>query len=317
MCRLLQPILDYEAVGTQEKVHPLMMHFLLPFAIAAQAGVAQPPDVDRLRAAARTAEARFERLTRSMAPQSWGGYDGRTCDEIVGRFCLRFDSTTATPAPVAADPVLDARGEAVEALRRYFSAAPAERRAAGPLVRLLILDGRPDEASSAAATFAALSPDTLWGHLLLGLAHHAAGLAEEAEREFVRALQLMDENTRREWTDPGGCWTRVSSGTGAAVAACGAVGLRAAVLAGFRPALADGANERWTEHMARHAEARLHGAGPVVAGMLRWGRDLDELTVRYGTPSVAGQIRGISHGIRRRSSSISTRRSVPTRRNAG
>jgi hypothetical protein len=292
MCRLLQPILDYEAVGTQEKVHPLMMHFLLPFAVAAQAGVAQPPDVDRLRAAARTAEARFERLTRSMAPQSWGGYDGRTCDEIVGRFCLRFDSTTTPPAPVEADPVLDARGEAVEALRRYFSAAPAERRAAGPLVRLLILDGRPDEASSAAATFAALSPDTLWGHLLLGLAHHAAGLAEEAEREFVRALQLMDESTRRDWTDPRWLLDPREAGRVRRLSSAERSDYERRFWLVSDPLWLTEANERWTEHMARHPESRLMAQVPTVTGMLRWGRDLDELTVRYGTPSSRAQIRG-------------------------
>jgi hypothetical protein len=269
-----------------------MMHFLLPFAIAAQAGAAQPPDVDRLRSAARNAEARFERLTRAMAPQRWGGFDGRNCDEIVGRFCLRFESTSTPPPPVDAEPVLDARGEAVEALRRFFSAAPAERRAAGPLVRLLILDGRPGEASSAAATFAALSPDTLWGHLLLGLAHHAAGLVEEAEREFVRALQRMDESTRREWTDPRWLLDPREAGRVRRLSSAERSDYERRFWLVSDPLWLTEANERWIEHMARHAEARLMAQVPTVSGMLSWGRDLDELTVRYGTPSSRAQIRG-------------------------
>lgn len=269
-----------------------MIYSLLSLALAAQVGAAAPPDVDRLRSAARNAEARFERLARAMAPHSYGGFDGRNCDEVVGRFCLRFDSTTTAPAAAEADRVLDARGEAVEALRRYFSAAPGERRAAGPVVRLLILDGRADEAVSAAATFAALSPDTLWGHLLLGLALHAAGSAEHAERAFVRALSHMDESTRREWADPRWLLDPRESGRVRRLPAAERADYERRFWLVSDPLWLTPSNERWTEHMARHAEARLMSQVPVVAGMLRWGRDLDELTVRYGTPTSRSQIRG-------------------------
>jgi hypothetical protein len=45
------------------------------------------------------------------------------------------------------------------------------------------------------------------------------------------------------------------------------------------------ANERWNEHIARHVEARLLADVPTVAGMVRWGADMDQLTIRYGTPT--------------------------------
>src|SRR5690606_10593827 len=92
--------------------------------------------------------------------------------------------------------------EAVEAVRRYFSAAPSERSAAGPLVRLLIRDGRAREAASAAGAFAALSGDSIWGELLQGLARHWAGAGREAERHFIAALSRMDADEQRSWTDP-------------------------------------------------------------------------------------------------------------------
>lgn len=51
-------------------------------------------------------------------------------------------------------------------------------------------------------------------------------------------------------------------------------------------------NEARAEHFARHVWARLLSQAPVVFGMVSWGKDLDELTVRYGVP--AGRERDIS-----------------------
>ena len=260
-----------------------------------QVDVAQAADtLGRLRSQARSAEARFERLARNLAPFSMGGFSGHDCDEIVGRFCLRFDSTLVASRPSTPEVgrVIDARRESVEVLRRYFSAAPAERAAAGPLVRLLVLDDRTSEAVAAARAFAALSADTLWAHLLLGLALNAGGSLDDAERAFVQALLRMDEDARREWTDPE--WLlhhaelRQVRRLGARER--GEYERRFWLLSD--PLWLTDPNERWIEHMARHVEARLMAEVPVVTGMMRWGRDLDELTVRYGTPSSRSQVRG-------------------------
>jgi hypothetical protein len=275
-----------------------MFSFLATLALPAQLVAAQPPplsedSVQRLRARARAAEAGFERLSRNMAPYTWGGFDARNCHEIVGRFCLRFDSASATrPAAAEAGRVVDARRSAVETLRQFFAAAPHDRAAAGPLVRLLVLDGRAPEAVSAARAFAALSPDTLWGHLLLGFAHNAAGEVEDAEREFVHAFGGMDDRMRRSWTDPD--WLLDGA------EARRVRGLTPAQRAEYErrfwivsdPLWLTPANERWIEHMSRHVEASLMERVPVVSNMLRWGRDLDELTIRYGTPSARAQVRG-------------------------
>jgi hypothetical protein len=270
-----------------------MIPLLIALAVPAQLAAALPQDsIDRLRSQARSAEARFERLSRNMAPTSWGGFDGRNCDEIVGRFCLRFDSTSVRPAIEEDGRVVDERRAAVEAVRLYFSAAPGELTAAGPLARLLVLDDRSAEAVSAARAFAALTTDTLWGHLLLGFAHNANAELVDAEREFVRAFERMDDDMRRAWTDPqwlidGGELRRLRR-------------LPTQERAEYErrfwivsdPLWLTDANERWIEHMSRHVEAELMGRVPVVAGMLRWGADLDELTVRYGTPSARAKIRG-------------------------
>lgn len=255
----------------------------------------QADTVGRIRNQARSAEARFERLARNMAPLSWGGgFDGRNCDEIVGRFCLRFDSAVVSSRPSRPEVgrVIDERRNAVEVLRRYFSVAPNERTAAGPLVRLLVMDDRAPEAVSAARAFAALSPDSLWGHLLLGFALNAAGEVAEAEREFVAGLLRMEPDGRREWTEPD--WLihhnelRQVRRLGARER--GEYERRFWIVSD--PLWLTDANERWVEHMARQVETRLMAQVPVVTGMLRWGRDLDQLTIRYGTPSARSQVRG-------------------------
>lgn len=280
--------------ATQEKVQQSTMHFLLLLLLPAQLDAVQPADsVNRLRSQARNAEAAFERIARSLAPVTWGGFDGRNCDEIVGRFCLRFDSTgTSRPPPGEAGRVVDARRAAVEAQRRYFSAAPGERTAAGPLVRLLIVDDRASEAVSAARTFAALSADTLWAHLLQGFANHAAGDAEAAERHFVEALARMDGKARREWADPRWLLDHREQRELRSMSDEARADYERRFWLASDPLWLTRSNERWAEHMARHTEARLLAQVPLVQGMTRWGDDLDELTIRYGTPSSRRRVPG-------------------------
>jgi hypothetical protein len=270
-----------------------MVELFLSLALSAQVGAALPPDtVDRRRSRARAAEANFERRARALAPFSWGGFDGRSCDEVVGRFCLKFETSGTRPTASEVGPVVDARREAIEAARRYFSAAPARRGAAGPLVRLLVLDDRAAEAVSAATTFAALSTDTLWAHLLLGLAHHAAGRTPEAERNFVLAVAQLDERTRRDWLDPRWLLDHREQRVLNRMSASERAEYERRFWLVSDPLWLTAPNERWVEHIARHTEARLLADVPLVAGMFRWGRDLDQLTVRYGIPRSRAQIRG-------------------------
>ena len=264
------------------------MHSLLNLALVLQVGAALPADsVETLRERARQAEARFERLSRRLAPVAWTGITGHECDEIVGRFCLSFDP--AMPRPKGVDDeaarAVDARREAVEAIRRYFSAAPAERAAAGPLVRLLIRDGRAAEAASAAGAFAALSGDTLWGELLQGLAAHWDGAGTRAERHFLNALALLDAAERRHWLDPSWLLDPAERRLVRRMSESERAEYERRFWLMVDPFWLTPANERWNEHVARHVEAKLLADVPLVRGMMRWGEDLDELTVRYGVPT--------------------------------
>ncbi|HEX6309194.1 MAG TPA: hypothetical protein VFZ69_13445 [Longimicrobiales bacterium] len=269
------------------------MHHLLTLALSAQIGVGLPADsIETLRSRARSAEARFERLTRQLAPVVWTLSSGTDCDEIVGRFCLRFDSTTTPPAAPEAGRAVDARREAVEAVRRYFSAAPAELRAAGPLVRLLVNDQRPGEAVSGAGAFAALSGDTLWGDLLLGYANHWAGVDSAAERHFIAALARMTEQERAAWLDIARLLDPDERGRVRRLPPEARAEYDRRFWLMADPFWMTAANERWAEHLSRGVEARLLAEVPLVGGMTRWGRDLDELTIRYGTPSSRARVGG-------------------------
>ena len=150
----------------------LTLCLMVPLQIGA---VLSPDSIEVLRDQARAVEARYERRVRQRAPLSRHSGAGGDCDEIVGRFCLRFDSTSVPPAQSEHRDVTVLRVAAVDAARRYFRATPGQRAAAGPLVRLLIASGHASEAVRAARTFAAASSDSLWRHLLLGTSPPAAG----------------------------------------------------------------------------------------------------------------------------------------------
>ena len=59
-------------------------------ALAAQDRDAANPDSVSLHERAKEVQARFERFREERIPPELAGY-GRGCDEIVGRFCLRFE----------------------------------------------------------------------------------------------------------------------------------------------------------------------------------------------------------------------------------
>ena len=255
-----------------------------------QLGAAIPADsVEKLRDRARNAEARYERLARSTAPLSWGG-GGGNCDEIVGRFCIRFDSLSKPPETTEDVEVTAARRDAIEAVRRFFSAAASDRRAAGPLVRLLVDDDRAREAASAAGAYAALSRDSVWGELLQGYALHAAGDHGVAEQHYTRGIARMDSTTRRRWRDPSWLLDDAEQRAVSRLPAAARAQYETRLWRLSDPFWLTEGNETWLEHVSRHLESALLKDVPFVSGMTSWGEDVYELTVRYGTPTARTRI---------------------------
>lgn len=248
-------------------------------------GPGLPADsLDNLRRDAQRASAHFERLSRRLIPIRYGP-SGTNCDEIVGRFCLIYDSGRPYEGGPTHGAIIDARREAIEALRHVFTYAPGDFETAAPLVRYLVEDDRASEAASAARLFRLESGDSVWGPLLVGFAEHATGNDTAAARHFAEGMDRLSPGEREdiadlEWVleaDDRRTWRRIDE--------AGRTRLAHDFWVLSDPLYMTPGNEARNEHIARHIWARMLERAPRVADMLSWGRDLDQLTVRYGVPT--------------------------------
>jgi len=271
------------------------------FLLAMQLLGAQPDSLEVLRTA-RLAQAHFEEVRLQHLPWSRDGSTAERCDEVVGRFCFWHDEDESwQPVPEAA-AILTARSQMVQTLRRLHGLAPREPWVAGQLVRYLIESHRLDEALAAAR---ACQGTTWWCAALTGYALHAAGDYAAADSAFVAALAGMPAEQRCRWTD----LSLVLDGLRRRYRKLGcdqraALDRRIWWLAD--PLYLVPGNERRTEHFARRVinELQDHARSAYV---VRWGRDLEELVLRFGWPvgwerapttTAAPQPRTIAHNQR-------------------
>jgi hypothetical protein len=261
-----------------------MLLTALAFALQLQGTGVSADSVEQLRSAARRAETGFERLSRRLIPTRYSS-SGTDCDEIVGRFCLTYDSGRPYEPGPTHGRIVDARRDAIEALRHVFTYTPGELETAAPLVRYLVEDDRASEAAATARLFRLESTDSVWSLLLLGFAEHAAGNDTAAARLFDEALLRMPPGDRDDIIDldwvlespDGGAWDDLEDGERDDFAR------RFWTLSD--PLFMTPGNESRNEHVARHIWSRMLERAPRVADMMPWGRDLDQLTVRYGVPT--------------------------------
>lgn len=247
-----------------------------------------------LRTAARQAEVRYERLVRRTAPVRMGGFDGSSCDEIVGRFCVRYDAPGDPPLPSGPEPpeLTDARRAAIEALRAAFSLLPGDFDTAAPLVRYLIEDHRPDEAIPAAGLYAAVSADSVRGPLLEGFALHAAARTKDALASFAAALARMPERERERYDRLDWLLERDDRKAYSDLDSVARQHFERRFWRFSDPLYLTPGNEALAEHLARHVWSRILEDAPVVYGMQSWGSDLEQLTVRFGMPVARTRIPG-------------------------
>ncbi len=233
---------------------------------------------------ARRAESEYELLSRIRAPIAFAPSPADRCDEIVGRFCLRFDENERSEPPRPEAPAVSkARVAAIDALALAAQAAPADPRTARGLVRLLVEAHRDSAALVAARRFDGVAPG-LWGELLLAFALHAAGDDTAAVAHFEAVRPQLSEKERRRLRidylvspDEESAFKHLDPSRRA--------GYEAALWKLADPLYLTPGNEALGEHLARYVWTRMLSELPLVQGMTSWGDDLDELTFRYGVPT--------------------------------
>lgn len=250
------------------------------------AGVSVPlqsaPDSSELHDRARSLQARFERDRRRRLPRTWRWSGGR-CDERIGRFCLRFgrDDDERDP-PEEPATIAEARAELLDELARIGEALPGDRWVLGQRIHYLGEQGRWDRAVALAERCDAVARGW-WCPALRGYALHRSGRYPEADAAFAEALETMDAERRREWSDP----EPLLDGRGRELweEAEEDDDVRGRILDRMwrlaDPLYLVPGNDRRTEHYARHVAVWIREDARSPYGIF-WSGDLARMLVRYG-----------------------------------
>jgi hypothetical protein len=238
------------------------------------------PDSGDVLGEARAAQARFERRRLRHLPVTLGSLGG-ACDERVGRFCTWYDEGEWYPIPER-DEVRDLRAELLAGLDSLQGLLPGERWILGQRVWYRAETGDWDGALAVARTCGDVEP--WWCAALEGFALHGNERHRAAEEAFERALSGMDSAMAAEWRVPRRAVDSESRDLldrlgRTAPDSIGLVLERLWLLAD--PLFLVEGNDRRTAHYARWTVSTLR-EGSHNPFHIRWGTDLEELTIRHG-----------------------------------
>lgn len=252
---------------------------LAPRPVARPQGRVLPPAADSVRnlRLARSAQASFERSRRYNLPEG-GGSSGH-CDVHLGRYCWWYDEVPPK-LPPEVEQITRRRAELLATLDTLGERYPGDDWIAGMRVHYRIDGKNPASADSVARTCAA---STWWCQALVGYADHTLGRSAEAESAFVGALAAMPDSAGCKWRDIA-VLLPTNTRRYYEQLSCEArrpVEERYWLLS--RPQLAGVANDWRTEFYVRRVLASLFKqATSTLQGA--WGRDNEELMLRYGWP---------------------------------
>jgi hypothetical protein len=228
---------------------------------------------------ARAAQASFERLRERYFPFTFAS-GGAPCDEVVGRLCTWYGEGEWTPAPEP-EEARRLREELLAELDSLQVLIPSEGWILGQRVWYR---GEADDWAGGLATARACGAEPWWCSALEGLALHGLRRYSEAELAFDRALEHMDVERARRWLVPERAIDDDARDWLRRMERQSADSLALALDRLWRLAdplyLVEG-NDRKSAHYARWTVATLRD-GARNPFRLRWGADLEELTVRHG-----------------------------------
>jgi hypothetical protein len=248
----------------------LLALFAASFTGTAQA---QTADTTTVFASARKAELEAEEAIRKYAEFKPGPpYNGQECDEHIGKWCVYYEPAGQQP-PKEPGKVGKARAQAIVALKQAFDLVPGRTATAFPLVRLLVKDGRPDEAVQVAQAYAR-AHDSAEAHMVTGYALHYARHTEDALEEFGKWIAALPPAQRHkiediDWLVPPGMAEKYR--------------MSAPKLWRYADALyMTPGNETLADHFARHAYTHMMAVRPVPSNGEPWAADEDQLIIRFG-----------------------------------
>ena len=250
--------------------------FRSPVPLWAQAPVR--PDSSELSKQARNAQASFERLRRRRMRVT-RRYVGASCDERIGRICLTHggdDDWTPVPDP---PELLMARHVLLERLADVAQGIPGDGWVLGQRVYYLAEGNRWGEAAELASRCA--WDGDWWCRALLGFSYHGMGKYGAALEAFESALVSMPAEQADRWRDP----SLVLDSSAEDYVDHQPDSLRATAWSQVwllaDPLYVVAGNDRLTEHYSRWVMSAIKKEARNPWAM-SWGRDLEELTIRYG-----------------------------------
>ncbi len=245
-------------------------------AFAAESQDASNPDSVALHEEAKEVQARFERFREERIPPELAGY-GRGCDEIVGRFCLRFeDGEDESEWTVPEEPVAFgmARVQVLQELAEIHNQIPRDSWILGQRVFYM---GEVGNWQGAENLIRRCGGGNWWCTSLLGFVRHSQGDWNTAADLFALAVTQLPEGedflALGLLLDPDALEVYEDASDQAAAE-------ERLWLLSDPLYLVDG-NDRMTEQYARAVLIRMRREAVNPYGV-EWGDDIEELTLRYG-----------------------------------
>ena len=257
---------------------------------AAQDRGGADPDSVSLLEQAKEAQARFERFREDRIPPELGGFGGG-CDEIVGRFCLRFESgEDESEWSVPEEPVEFgmARVRVLRELREIHDQIPRDSWILGQRVFYM---GEVGDWQGAENLIRRCGGGNWWCTSLLGFVRHAQGDWNTAADLFALAVDQMPGG--EEFLSLGLLLDPDALDVYESASDRTAAEERLWLLSD--PLYLVNGNDRMTEQFARAVLVRMRREAVNPYGV-EWGDDVEELTLRYGAEKAWERRRALPNG---------------------
>lgn len=251
---------------------PVVLMMLLP------AGGQSQVDTAALLKRAKDAQKKFEQLHRNALPTQYSGDSDRQCDARIGRICY-WNDTGEVNRPEEPAKITKARLALIDTLKSIRTVLPEDEWLLGETVFYQVRAGQAQEAYSTAG-----NTDTWWGAALRGYAAHYAENFDLSEREFAKALKLMPARLRCEWTDLAILFPKEERNAYKKLSCEKRFDVNKRIWFLADPLYSVPGNERQTAHYSRHVANTIQRSGEPTNDM-RWGKDMEEVWLRYGPPN--------------------------------